>query len=92
MKPYTEKIISRQISERVFLEKDKNLFLWHRDYEDRKIIVLESGNNWFIQLDNQLPEVLLPGKIVTIKALVFHRVIAGNDSLKIKIVKDFKIN
>jgi len=90
MKPYKEKIINKNISERTFSEKNKKDFFWHRDLEDRKIIVIESGKGWFVQLDNCLPQELISGSIITINAYVFHRVIAGSGNLKIKIVKSFK--
>jgi len=90
MKSYKEIKISKYVFERTFDAKNKDLFEWHRDKEDRKIIVLESNKNWFFQLDNELPKELYPGIIITIPKNVFHRVIAGSGTLKIRLVKDFE--
>ena len=88
MKPYKEKTINENIFERTFLENNSAAYIWHRDEENRKITVLESGKDWFFQIDNKLPEVLYPGKVILIEAHVFHRVIAGSERLKVEIVKE----
>ena len=90
MNPYEEKEISNNVFERVFKEKDREYFEWHRDKENRKIIVLDAGPNWYFQMDNCLPEELFAGKIITIPCEVFHRIISGQGILKIRLVKDFK--
>ena len=56
---------------------------WHRDREDREIECLET-TDWMIQLDNELPRTI--DKVV-IKKGEWHRLIKGNGSLKIKIIK-----
>ena len=61
-------------------------FVWHRDEEDREIVVL-SGNNWMLQFDNQLPKELEIGKKYIIKKNSWHRVIKGYGDLIIKIIK-----
>lgn len=58
--------------------------MWHRDQEDREVEILE-GNGWSFQFDNQLPFVLSKGDHICIPACVWHRVIRGSNSLKIKI-------
>jgi len=90
MKPYKEIEISKHIFERTFDSKNKDLFDWHRDEENRKIIVLESNENWYFQLDNELLKELYQGIIITIPKNVFHRVIAGTGTLKIRLIKDFE--
>lgn len=58
--------------------------IWHRDKYKREITILE-GEGWELQLDNRLPEELVKGKIYTIPAMEYHRVIKGSGDLVIKI-------
>jgi quercetin dioxygenase-like cupin family protein len=55
---------------------------WHRDRENRLVEVLE-GNDWFLQMDDELPQRLVIGQKYYIPEGVYHRVIKGNDCLKI---------
>ena len=58
--------------------------IWHRDKNDREITVIE-GSGWKLQMDNKLPEDLQKGKLYNINKMEFHRLIKGEDTLKIKI-------
>jgi hypothetical protein len=58
--------------------------IWHRDKNDREIAVIE-GSGWKLQMDNKLPEDLQKGKLYNINKMEFHRLIKGEDTLKIKI-------
>jgi hypothetical protein len=58
--------------------------MWHRDDENRTIEIL-GETNWKIQLDNQLPTSL--NKSIFIPRHMWHRVIKGDDTLKLKIYK-----
>ena len=84
--PFEEEIIGES-KIRTF---DKNVLseelVWHRDKEDRLVEVVE-GNNWELQLDDELPVKLIPGKSYIIPEGVYHRVKRGNTDLKIKITK-----
>lgn len=72
---------------RVFKEDTPSEELkWHFDDENRKFIPL-SGNGWKIQIDESLPEELIIGKEYFIPVDVYHRIIKGNDDLKIKLYK-----
>lgn len=75
--------IKRSFSENV--ENDD--LVWHRDKRDRLVTVVE-GKNWFLQMDNELPILLETGKEYFIPKEKFHRVIKGNNKLKINI-KEF---
>lgn len=79
-KPYSQRGDIRTFSEDV----DELELIWHRDKYKREITILE-GEGWELQLDNQLPEELLKGKIYTIPAMEYHRVIKGSGDLVIKI-------
>lgn len=57
---------------------------WHWDEEDRTVIVV-SGENWQIQLDNELPQHLICGRQYFIKAGRWHRIIKGTTDLIVEI-------
>jgi hypothetical protein len=82
--PYTEKIVDN-IKIRVFdcnvLEEN---LIWHRDKLDRVIKVIES-DSWYLQFDDQLPVELVVDSHYTIPSMMYHRIIKGNNSLKIEI-------
>jgi len=59
-------------------------FVWHRDKSDRKIIA-EEGDEWFIQMDNEMPQVIELNKPFYIKEGVYHRILKGKGNLKLKI-------
>lgn len=83
MLPYSEKTID-EISIRTF---DKNVseeeLVWHRDREDRLVEALED-TDWMVQIENELPKKL--DKIFISKG-VYHRVIKGTSTLKVKITR-----
>ena len=85
MKPYTDiettnSYIIREFSENI----DPIELLWHRDDESRTIEIL-GKTDWKIQLDNELPTSL--NQPIFIKRHEWHRVIKGNNNLKLKIYK-----
>lgn len=43
------------------------------------------GENWQLQLDNQLPEIMMQGATYVIPARMYHRLIKGDSDLIIKI-------
>ena len=57
---------------------------WHIDREDRTIEVIEN-NNWYFQLDNNLPQLLK--ETIFIPKETYHRVIKGTGNLKVRITK-----
>ena len=59
-------------------------FVWHRDRANRTIVAKE-GEEWFIQMDNKMPEVIEIDKPFTIKEGVFHRILKGKGTLKLEI-------
>ena len=58
--------------------------VWHRDREDRLLNVIKGGENWLIQLENELPK---PIDNTYIKKGVYHRLIKGSDDLTIEVKK-----
>mgnify|MGYP003131372090 CR=1 FL=1 len=86
MKPYidlevTDDYIIREFSENI----DPIELMWHRDNEDR-IIEIIGETDWKIQLDNQLPTSI--NDRIFIPRHLWHRVIKGNKTLKLKIHKN----
>jgi hypothetical protein len=83
--PFQQKNISDNIKIRTFSpETDPGEFTWHRDREDR-VVELVEGNNWYFQLDNELPIKLVKETKIFIPKGVYHRVIKGDGELKVKI-------
>ena len=85
IKPYEDVILNSNVKERTFEENVTDVeLLWHRDREDRTIEVIE-GNNWKLQLDDELPVILEKNQKYFIPAGVYHRAIKGDGKLRIKI-------
>ena len=86
MKPYKDIEVTDSY---VIREFDKNIdpieLLWHRDNEDRIVEVLEAGEGWQIQLDNDLPWDLKPNMSICILRHEWHRVWKGEGKLVLKI-------
>jgi len=85
VKPYkdlkvTDEYIIREFSENI----DPIELKWHRDNEDRTIEII-GETNWKLQLDNQLPTSL--NESIFIPRHMYHRVIKGDGTLKLKIYK-----
>ena len=85
--PFKERVISEGVVERTFSSgTGSDELIWHRDREDRHLLVVESGG-WQFQMDNSLPVNLEPGQELLVPAGAWHRVISGNNDLKIIINK-----
>lgn len=82
--PFQEKIIDDK-KLRVFSpDVDSDELKWHRDRENRLVEILE-GENWYLQMDDELPKKLYVGEKYYIPVGVYHRVIKGNSNLKVLI-------
>lgn len=66
---------------------DANDFYWHKDKKDR-LITAVSGEDWELQIDNQLPIKLEIDKVYPVKKETWHRIIKGTGDLILKI-KEF---
>ena len=90
VKPYTERILNESISLRKFSKNvSQNHLVWHRDKENRTIVVLE-GLGWEFQRDNHLPESISAGDRIEVSAGEYHRLIKGNTNLIVTIIKEGK--
>jgi len=86
MKPYIDERIDDTSWVRTF---DPNVteseeYVWHRDYYDREVIVLE-GEGWQFQFDNELPKSINIGNKLFISKMIYHRLLPGDSKLKIEI-------
>jgi hypothetical protein len=84
-KPYsdlevTDSYIIREFSQDI----DPIELLWHRDDENRTVEII-GKTDWMIQLENQLP--ISINEPIFIPKHMWHRVIKGTDSLRLKIYK-----
>ena len=84
--PFSEELIDNKLIRTFDPDVADEELVWHRDLEDRKIIVIESGG-WGYQLDNQLPLPLEEGQELFIPKMLWHRVIKGNEKLVVQIKK-----
>lgn len=86
---YNQENISKNKFKRVIKESvESDELIWHMDYSDRKVFV-ESGNDWLLQMDNELPQVLQEGQTYFIPKMTYHRVIKGSGDLKMVIDESF---
>jgi len=90
MKPYTD---LEATDSYIIREFDENIdpieLLWHRDDEDRVVEII-GETDWKLQLDDELPTSL--NKLIFIPRHKWHRVIKGDDNLKLKIYKSKNLN
>jgi len=88
IKPYNDlennsKYIIREFNDNI----DPIELMWHRDDEDRMIEIIDSGKDWEIQFENELPWALEKNLNIFIMRHEWHRVIKGTGTLKLKIYK-----
>ena len=84
-KPFTEEQYSTDITLRHFdPTSPDHLYKWHADEEDRFVESLNE-NDWQFQFDNELQQLLEPGKIIHIPKGLIHRLIKGTSELSISI-------
>ncbi len=84
--PFSEELIDNKLIRTFDPDVADEELVWHRDLEDREIIVIQSGE-WGYQLDNQLPLPLEDGQVLFIPKMLWHRVIKGNKKLIVQIKK-----
>jgi len=85
MAPYIDEVIDN-CRIRTFdpLQTYSEEYVWHRDFNDREIEVLD-GIGWMIQFDNELPMIINRTNKIFIPKMVYHRIIPGKTKLRIKI-------
>lgn len=82
--PYKDTMLDSEI----IREFDENIdpveLMWHRDNEDRLVSPVNK-TDWKFQIENELPKEI-QGEIF-IQRGVWHRIIKGTGSVKVKIIK-----
>jgi len=86
--PFEEETIGKNIFIRKFENVKEEELVWHRDKEDRTVEPIETSE-WMLQFENKLPEILEKGKKYFIPKNTYHRVIKGNGTLVINLIKHF---
>jgi len=82
-RPFVSDKISEFVEIRTFLSSiSEEELKWHWDEEDREIEAVEK-TDWMFQFDNDLPVEI--NKKIFIPKGVIHRIIKGNEDLKLKI-------
>lgn len=82
--PYKEIIDNGYITRVFSIETDSSELVWHRDKQDRRIIIV-SGDDWYFQFDNELPFKLNKNDEILINKNNFHRIIKGTSDLIVNI-------
>jgi len=88
-KPYkdlekTDKYIIREFDENI----DPIELMWHRDDEQRLVEIIDPGQGWKFQFEDELPWDLEPKMSIFILRHKWHRVIKGTGTLRLKIHLD----
>ena len=94
MLPFTEKIIEETetyiLVQRTFMsnliEEELN---WHMDEEDREVFVIE-GDGWYLQIENELPQMMQKESLFKIPKEIWHRIINKNGTNLIINVRKYK--
>jgi len=86
MKPYSDKIENNSKIRTFSDDIDENELLWHRDLNDRWVTGLNQ-NDWFFQLEDELPKQISQNEEFYVPKNVFHRVIKGRTNLIVKIIE-----
>lgn len=83
--PYTDLEVTDFYIIREFSQDiDPIELLWHRDDENRTVEII-GKTDWMVQLENQLP--ISINEPIFIPKHMWHRVIKGTGSLRLKIYK-----
>ena len=84
---YEQENISKDKFKRTFTEDvDSEELVWHRDLNTREVFI-EQSNGWMLQMDEELPQVLIEGQTYKIPKMVYHRIFKGTGDLKITITE-----
>lgn len=82
--PYKDTLINNELVREFDENIDPIELMWHRDQEDRIIESVEK-TDWKFQLENNLPVEIK--EAIFIPRGVWHRVIKGTGSIKVKIIQ-----
>jgi len=80
-KPYIEQRKLKYIKREFSADVDSDELVWHRDRKDRTVLVKQS-DDWYIQMDNKMPEKLTENSEFYIPKNFYHRLIIGSNAQK----------
>ena len=94
MLPFKEKIIEETetytLIQRDFMstliEEELN---WHMDEEDREVFVV-AGDGWYLQIENEIPQLMQKESIFKIPKETWHRIINKNGTNLVINVRKYK--
>jgi hypothetical protein len=84
MRPYKDVLIDEAVIREFDESIDPVELMWHRDNEDR-VVSPVNKTDWKFQIENELPKEI-QGEIFIPRG-VWHRIIKGTGSVKVKIIK-----
>ena len=84
--PFKETKLSNMLIREFSKDVDSAELVWHQDREDREIVILE-GTGWKLQMDNDIPRDMIPGKTFRIPKYTFHRIWKGDSDLVLEVIK-----
>jgi len=92
--PFKEVLLeSNSKYDRVIREFSKDLsnevLNWHRDKEDR-LVEVKSGQEWYIQIENELPRLMSEGLKFRIPKYTWHRIINKNRTNLVIEIRKYK--
>lgn len=82
--PFKQEIVDNRRIRTFSQNTDSDELKWHRDRENREVKIIEN-DDWFLQMDNELPQKLIVGEKYYIPIGVYHRVIKGKGNLVVEI-------
>lgn len=85
--PYYEYEMMFHTLRRFTKDTIESSLVWHRDKQDRLVKVL-IGENWKLQIDDELPIKLEQNESYFIPKMMYHRLLKGNTDLVLEIIKE----
>jgi hypothetical protein len=82
--PFHQENVGGRIRRTFSPDVDSEELKWHRDLNDRKVIIIEHGG-WEFQMEDDLPIKLCDAEQIYIPKFVWHRVIKGTGNLIVEI-------
>ena len=86
MEPYSEEKNGNIVRRTFAKDVSEKELTWHRDREDRVVLPINE-NDWYLQMDNELPKKLDINEEYFIPKNTYHRIIKGSTDLVVEVIK-----